>query len=121
MGAGPARRNVGVVDGRMNGHRSGRTGVLVHLLVQDCLQLVVAHVGLVEDDVVVGRARSALDGGVRAEVEVVLVGVALRKISCRLLERRKEIGDALTTPESTSVPGRGLPLRSPFSGKKRTW
>lgn len=73
VGAGPARRNVGVVDGRVNGHRSGRTGVLVHLLVQDCLQLVVAHVGLVEDDVVVGRARSALDGGVRAEVEVVLV------------------------------------------------
>jgi len=70
---------VGIVDGGVNGDRGGCTGVLVDLLVQDGLELVVAHLGLVEDDVVVGRARSTLDGSVRAQVEVVLVGVDLMK------------------------------------------
>ena len=77
MSACPARRDVCIVDCRVHGDRSGRTGVLVNLLIQDCLQLIVAHLGFVEDDVVVGRTRRTLDGGVRAEVEVVLVGVHL--------------------------------------------
>lgn len=80
MSAGPPRRNMGVVDGRVDGHRSGGTGVLVHLLVQDRLQLVVAHADLVQDDVVVGRARSTLDCSVRAEVEVVLVRVDYSRV-----------------------------------------
>jgi hypothetical protein len=66
-----------VVDSRVNGDRSGRTGVLVDLLVEDGLQLIVAHVRLVQDDMIVRGARSALDGGVGAEVEVIFMRMDL--------------------------------------------
>jgi hypothetical protein len=51
--------DVGVVDRRI-GDGSGGTSVLVYLLVQDGVKLVVAHLGLVEDDVVVSRTSSTL-------------------------------------------------------------
>jgi hypothetical protein len=120
MRSSTTRRDVGVVYGRVHRHRSCRTSILVHLLVQDGLQLVIAHVGLVEDHMVVRRTRSTLDGGVRTEVEVVLVGVGLANVSCCGLCELRRNRDSLTTPESTKVPGTGLLLRSPFSGKKRT-
>lgn len=66
-----------VVYSRVNGNRGRRTGVLIHLLVQNGLQLVIAHVGLIEDDMVVSGTRSTLDGSVRAEVKVVLMGMGL--------------------------------------------
>jgi hypothetical protein len=79
MSSSTTRCDVSVVNGGVNRHRSSRTSVLVDLLVQDGLQLVVAHIGLVEDDVVVGWTRSALESSVGAEVEVVLVGVNLAR------------------------------------------
>ena len=72
MRSSPSRCDMSVVDGRVNGDRSGRTGVLIDLFVQDRLQLIVAHSDLVQDDMVVGRAGSTLDGGMGGEVEVVL-------------------------------------------------
>jgi hypothetical protein len=81
MRSSTTRCDVGVVNGGVHRHWGGRTSILVDLLVQDSLQLVIAHVGLVEDDMVVGWTRSALDGSVGAEVEVVLVGVSLAKVS----------------------------------------
>jgi hypothetical protein len=79
MRSSTTRCDMSVVNGGVHRHWGGRTSILVDLLVQDGLQLVVAHVGLVEDDMIVSRTRSTLDRGVRAEVEVVLVGVGLAR------------------------------------------
>lgn len=59
------------------------TLVLVRLLVQDGVELVVRDVGLVEDHVVVGWTSGTLDGGVGAQVEVILV-----RVSDTLLDER---------------------------------
>jgi hypothetical protein len=58
------RCDVSVVNRGVHRHWGGRTSVLVDLLVQDGLQLVIAHVGLVEDDMIVSRTRGSLDGSV---------------------------------------------------------
>ena len=82
---------MGVVDGRVDGDRSGGTSVLVNLLVQDGLKLVVAHLGLVEDDMVVSGTSGTLEGGVRAEVKVVLV-----RLSAASLDQGSGEGVAVT-------------------------
>jgi hypothetical protein len=79
MRSSTTRCDVSVVNGGVNRDRGSRTSILVDLLIQNGLQLLVAHVGLVEDDVVVGGARSALESSVGTEVEVVLVGVGLAR------------------------------------------
>jgi hypothetical protein len=79
MRSSTTRCDVSVVNGGVNRDRGSRTSILVDLLIQNGLQLLVAHVGLVEDDVVVGGACSALESSVGTEVEVVLVGVGLAR------------------------------------------
>ena len=66
-----------IVDGRVHLNRSGRTSILVDLFVENRLKLLVAHPNLVKDDLVVHGASGTLDSGVRAEVEVILVGICL--------------------------------------------
>lgn len=51
---------------------SGGSHVLVRELVDHLLQVVDRDLGLIHEDVVVNRASSTLDGGVGAEIEIVL-------------------------------------------------
>ena len=71
----PPRCNMSIVDGGVHRDRGRRTGVLINLLVENRLQLLLAHANLVQDDLVVHRASGTLDSGVGAEVEVVFVWV----------------------------------------------
>lgn len=70
-----------IVDGRVHRDWGCRTGVLINLLVENRLQLLIAHVGLVQDDLIVHWTSSTLDGCVRAKVEVVLVRICLGNVS----------------------------------------
>lgn len=61
-----------VVDGRVDGHGSGGTSVLVSVLVDQSVNEVVAQGGLVHQNVVVDRTSGTLEGVVAAQEEVVL-------------------------------------------------
>jgi hypothetical protein len=52
--------------------RRATPNILVALLVDESLELLISHFGLVDEHVVVHRTSCALDGAVRTQVEVVL-------------------------------------------------
>ena len=66
------RGDVGIVDSRMLGHRRRSTDILVAVLIDQRLQFLLSHLGLVEQHMVVHWTSRALDGSVGAQKEVVL-------------------------------------------------